>query len=125
VALKSGMTTHGTAAAKCDAKTLRAYNGLAAMSTPLYHFCVVLWVLGLALCEFLGMLGAEAAAAGDMSKPGFVVVALRKLTVGLGNGNSLATRASAREQIGTLRLAATSGALLCFVCARSMVGICS
>jgi hypothetical protein len=75
--------------------------------------------LGKHTVEFLGMLGAEAMAAGNVSKSGFVATALWELSVGLCKGNYLLHRASlgvlagasAWERIGLLRMCVTSGVL--------------
>jgi hypothetical protein len=50
--------------------------------------------LGKPAVAFLGMLGAEAVAGGDVSKSGFVAAALQELSVGLCKGNYLMHRAS-------------------------------
>jgi hypothetical protein len=50
--------------------------------------------LGKPAVMFLAILGAQAAAAGDVSKCGFVAAALRELSLGLCKGNYLMHRAS-------------------------------
>jgi hypothetical protein len=82
--------------------------------------------LGNHTVEFMGMLGAEAMAAGNVSKSGFVATALWKLSVGLCKGNYLLHQtslgvlagASAWEWIGLLRMCVNSDvrAALCFPC---------
>jgi hypothetical protein len=49
--------------------------------------------LGKPAAVFLGILGAEAVAGGDVSKSGFVAAALRELSAGLCKGNYLMHRA--------------------------------
>jgi hypothetical protein len=89
--------THGAAAARRDAEKRRAYNWLR-MGTPgpLVPFSVETYGrLGKPAVAFLGMLGAEAMSAGDVSKSGFVAVALREHSVGLCKCNYLQASADA------------------------------
>jgi hypothetical protein len=96
VALRAASAaTDGAAAARRDAEKRRTYNRLAPNGYPLVPFSVETYGrLGKPAVVFLGMLGAEAMAGGDVSKSGFVAAALQELSVGLCKGNYLMHRAS-------------------------------
>jgi hypothetical protein len=116
------------ASAATDAEKRRAYNWLAPNRYPLVPFSVETYGrLGKPAVALLGMLGAEPVAAGDVSKSGSVAMELREISVGLCNGNYLmhraslevlagVARASAREQMGLLRMCVTSGVLCAVGC---------
>jgi hypothetical protein len=121
VALRvASAVTDGAAAARQNAEKRRAYNQLAPHGVPLVPFLLETYGrLGKPAVAFLGMLGAEAVAGGDVSTSGFVAAALQVLSVGLFNGNSLIGHrlvcwlgllagASARERIGLLRMCVSS-----------------
>jgi hypothetical protein len=96
VALRAASAaTDGAAAAHRNAEKCRAYNLLA----PNRHIRVPFSVetygrLGRPTVAFLGTLGAEGVAAGNVSLSGFVGAAIRELSVGLCKGNYLMHRAS-------------------------------
>jgi hypothetical protein len=72
--------TEGAAAARRDAEKYRAYNWLAPNGFPLLPFSVETYGrLGQPEVTFLGAEGAEAVAAGDVNKSGFVAAAYGSL----------------------------------------------
>jgi hypothetical protein len=80
--------TDGAAGAQRDAEKLRAYIWLNGYT--LLPFSVETYGrLGKPAVAFLGMLGAEAVAAGDVSKSASVAAALWELSVDLCKGNCL------------------------------------
>jgi hypothetical protein len=80
--------TDGAAVAQRDAEKRRAYIWLNVYT--LLPFSVEIYGrLGKPAVALLGMLGAEAVAAGDVSKSAFVVAALRELSIDLCEGNCL------------------------------------
>jgi hypothetical protein len=93
--LAASASLDGVAAARRDAEKRHAYKRLAPNGYPLVPFLVETYgCLGRPAVAFLGMVGAEAVAGGDVSKSGFVAVALQELSVGLCKGNYLMHRAS-------------------------------